>query len=182
MLLAGGTVGGVVMLVYQVGTFFTHYASVHLHYSKDVILLAGVFGGICTIGCVAASAIMSDRYGQRPLIVAGVALGVPWSLLLMPLIDSRRPVVFTLAIVVTYAIIGIAMGPLASYLPGIFAARYRYTGTALSYNLGGILGGAIPPVISPALLNSFGSWAVGVMMGGFAALGLICILLLGRKP
>ena len=182
VLLAGGLVSGVLMLVYQVGTFFTHYASVHLHYSKDVILLAGVIGGVCTIACVAASAILSDRYGQRRCIMVGIALAVPWSLVLLPLIETRRPVVFTLAIAMTYAIIGIATGPLAAYLPGIFASRYRYTGTALSYNIGGILGGGIPPVASPALLNSFGSWAVGLMMCGLASLSLISLLALGRAP
>lgn len=182
VLLAGGLVTGILMLVYQVGTFFTHYAAVHLHYSKDVVLLAGVIGGICTIGCVAASAILSDRYGQRRCIMAGMALAVPWSLALLPLIETRRPVVFTIAIAVTYAVIGIAMGPLAAYLPGIFATRYRYTGTALSYNIGGIVGGAIPPVISPALLNAAGSWAVGLMMCGLAVLSLISIVALRRAP
>lgn len=180
VLLAGGLVSGILMLVYQVGTFFTHYAAVHLHYSKDVVLMAGVIGGICTVGCVAASAILSDRYGQRRCIMAGIALAAPWSLALLPLMELRRPVIFTLAIAVTYAIIGVATGPLAAYLPSIFPTRYRYTGTAMSYNIGGILGGGIPPVISPALLNSFGSWAVGLMMCGLAVLSLLSIMALGR--
>jgi hypothetical protein len=112
--------------------------------------------------------------------MTGIGLAVPWSLALLPLIETRRPVVFTVAIAVTYAIIGVATGPLAAYLPGLFAERYRYTGTALSYNIGGILGGGIPPVISPALLNSFGSWAVGLMMCGLAVLSLVSIVALGR--
>jgi MFS family permease len=182
VVLAGALVAGILMLVYQVGTFFTHYAAVHLHYAKDIVLLAGVIGGFCTIGCVAASAILSDRYGQRRCIMAGIGLAVPWSLVLLPLIETRRPVVFTIAIAVTYAIIGVATGPLAAYLPGLFAARYRYTGTALSYNIGGILGGGIPPVISPALLNSYGSAAVGLMMCALAALSLVSIVALGRMP
>lgn len=179
VLLAAGAVAGVLMLVYQVGTFFTHYASVHLRYSKDVVLLAGVVGGLAAIACVAASAILSDTYGQRRVIMLGLGLALPWSLLLMPLVDTRRPMVFTLAIVVTYAIIGTSMGPLASYLPAIFATRYRYTGTAVSYNIGGILGGGIPPVISPALLNAFGAWAVGLMMGALALISLVSVVLLG---
>lgn len=120
----------------------------------------GVLGGLCSMGCVAASAILSDRYGPRRFIAGGPAVAVPWSFALMPIIDMRRPVVFTLAVMVTYAIIGAAMGPLPAHLPGIFATRYRYTATAVSYNIGGILGGALPPVVSPALLHSFGSPAV----------------------
>lgn len=178
VVLAALAVAGVTMLAYQVSTFVTHYAAVHLHYSKTTILLAGVLGGLCSIGAVAASAILSDTYGPGRFLAAGLAVAVPWSLALLPLIDLRRPVVFTLAVVVTYAIIGTALGPLPAYLPGIFAARYRYTGVAVSYNIGGILGGAIPPVISPALIQSFGSWAVGVMMGVLATVSLIAALLL----
>jgi metabolite-proton symporter len=181
VILAGLTVAGVLTLVYQTGTFFTHYASVHLHYSTDVILLAGVLGGFCTIATVAASATLSDTYGQRRCILVGVGVAVPWSLVLLPLIDTRRPLVFTAAIAVTYAIIGIGLGPLASWMPGLFPTRYRYTGTALAHNLGGILGGGIPPVISPALLTSYGSWAVGLMMGGMAVISLAAMLALRRS-
>ncbi len=181
VLLAGGATIGVLTLVYQVGTFFTHYASVHLHYSKDVVLLAGVIGGLCAIACVAASAILSDTYGQRLFLMIGLVLAVPWSFALFPLIETRRPLVFVAAIALTYAIIGIAMGPLASYIPQLFAARYRFTGAALAYNLGGILGGGVPPVISPILLNSFGSWSVGLMMGCLELISVGCVVLLGRN-
>lgn len=178
VLLAAATVAGIFMLAYQVSTFITHYAAVHLHYSKNTILLAGVLGGLCSVGCVAASAILSDRYGPRRFIATGLALAVPWSLVLMPLIDTGRPVVFTAAVMVTYGLIGAAMGPLPAYLPDNFDARYRYTGTAVSYNIGGIVGGAIPPVVSPALINSFGSWAVGLMMGAMSTISVIAALLL----
>jgi MFS family permease len=167
VLLAAVTVSGVLMLVYQLGTF---------------VLLAGVLGGLVTVGCVAASATLSDTYGQRRCILVGVLLAVPWSLLLMPLVDTRRPLVFTAAVVVTYAIIGIGLGPLASYIPGLFATRYRYTGTALSYNVGGILGGGIPPVVSPALVTSYGSWAVGLMMCALAVASLLSTVALGGTP
>ena len=110
-----------------------------------------------------------------------MAAAVPWSFAVLPLIDSGRPAVFTAAIVVTYVIIGTAMGPIATYLPELFAARYRYTGTAISYNIGGILGGGIPPVVSPALLSSFGAWAVGLMMGALTSVSLICLWLLGER-
>lgn len=178
VLLGAGVVMGILTLVYQTGTFFTHYASEHLHYSKDVVLSAGVVGGFASIACVAASATLSDRYGRRLPMQCAMVVSVPWSFMVLPLIDSGRPAIFTLAIVTTYAVIGIAMGPIATYLPELFAARYRYTGTAIAHNIGGILGGGIPPVLSPALLSSFGTWAIGLMMGALALVSVVCLWML----
>ena len=93
---------------------------------------------------------LSDRFGRRRLITIGFALAVPWSFVMLPLIDTRNPVLFGVAIVGTFGIIGISSGPIAAFLPLVFPTRYRYTGTGLAYNLGGIVGGAIPPVISPS--------------------------------
>lgn len=97
---------------------------------------------------------------------------------MLPLIDTRNPVLFGLAIVGTFAIIGISSGPIAAFLPLVFPTRYSYTGTGLAYNLGGIIGGAIPPVISPVLLVTYGGWAIGVMMAGTALVSLVSVALL----
>ncbi len=176
--LAAGSVIAALALVYEVGTFFTHYASAHLGYSTSLVLLAGALGGLCAVGCVAVAAARSDVYGRRRVMGFGYALAVPWSFLVLPLLETRNDIVFTAAIMVTYAIIGIALGPLASFIPETFATRYRYTGAGLSHNVGGIIGGAIPPVISEYLLATFGSWAIGVMLGGLALLSLGCVGLL----
>lgn len=178
--LAAGAVIAVLALVYEVGTFFTHYATAHLGYSTTTVLLVGVLGGLCTVAVVATSANLSDSYGRRRVIMVGYALATPWSFAVLPLLETRNTLVFGAAITITYAIIGIVMGPMASFIPEIFAIRYRYTGAALSYNLGGIVGGAIPPVISEYLLTAFGSRAIGLMLGGLSLVSLVCVALLGE--
>jgi hypothetical protein len=156
-LLAAGAVIGVLALVYEVGTFFTHYATAHLGYSTDLVLLVGALGGLCT---------------------AGYALAVPWSLAVFWLIETRNDLLFGAAIVLTYAIIGIVLGPMTSFIPETFAMHYRYTGAALAHNIGGILGGGVPPVISEYLLRAYGSWAIGLMLGGLSLVSLVCVRML----
>lgn len=180
LVLAAGAVTGLFMLAFQVGTYFPSYAATHLHYDEDLILLVGVAGGLCTLVFVAASAILSDTYGRRRILGTGAALALPWTLVLFPLIQSGSPVRYAIAIVGTYAIIGIMMGPLAAFIPEIFAVRYRYSGTGLSFNVGGILGGALPPVLSPMLLSSYGSWSITAMMAGFTVVSLVSVLLLNE--
>ena len=113
-------------------------------------------------------------------MAAGFIAAVPWSFAVIPLIETGKPVLFGVAIVVTYAIIGIVSGPLAAFVPGIFAFKYRYTGAALTNNFAGIIGGAIPPVLSPALMAAYGGSAIDLMMAGFSVLSLTCVVLLRR--
>lgn len=175
VLLAGGAAICAPMLVFQAGTFFTHYAAVHMGYSLTLVLLVGVVGGLFAIVFAAASAILSDTYGRRRIIMCGVAIAAPWAFAVFPVIETNDHMVFGAAIVATYALAGFCMGPLAAFVPEIFAAPYRYTGTALSQTTGAIVGGALPPVLSPTLFASFGGWAVAAMMGGLALVNLVCV-------
>ena len=178
VLLAGGAAICAPMLVFQAGTFFTHYAAEHMDYSTNLVLLVNVIGGLCAIGFAAVTAIRSDTHGRRRVMAIGYAVAVPWSFVVFPLIESRDPLVFAVAIVVTYAVIGVCMGPVAAFLPEIFAAQYRYTGAALSQTVGCIVGGALPPVLSPIVMASFGGGAIALMMGSLALVSLACVLAL----
>ena len=55
--------------------------------------------------------------------------------------------------------------PAAAYLPEIFAARYRYTGAGMGFNLAGILGGAVSLIVAPPLTAAFGGSVSGLPVG-----------------
>ena len=61
-----------------------------------------------------------------------------------------------------------------SFVPELFATRYRYTGAGLALNLAGILGGAVPPLIASPLLTRYGGWAIGLMMAILVLISLAC--------
>ena len=91
------------------------------------------------------------------------------------MLDTGTPLAFATGLTVTMVIFAIAYGPAGSYLPELFRAKYRYTGAGLGYNLAGVLGGAIPPLLAPGLAASFGSIAIGIMMALMGVLSLICV-------
>ncbi len=176
--LAAGSILGSLGFIYMAGTYLTTYAHSHLGYSRNVILFVGVLGGLASIAGVALSATLSDRVGRRRMMLVGWAGCLPWSFVVIPLMDTGKPVLYAVAIVGMYAIAAIGSGPTAAFIPELFATRYRYSGSALAVNIAGVIGGALPPLIAGTLLATYGSWGIGLMLATLVLAGLVCTYLL----
>lgn len=175
LLLAAGATAGAVTLFYQVGTFMSTYAEGHLHLPKETIFWVGAMGGMALMVGATISGVLGDTFGRRRLAAIGYAVAVPWSFAMLPMVQTGEVMFFAVTVLATYFCIGFIGAPLSAFLPGNFATRHRYTGAAMANNLGAILGGAVPPMVSP-LLVQHGNSAIGAMMGGFALLGLVSVL------
>jgi MFS family permease len=176
--LAGGSVLVTFGFVFMAGTYLTTYAHSHLGYSRNVILFVGVLGGLASIAFVALSATLCDRVGRRRMMLVGWAGCLPWSFVVIPLVDTGKPILYAVAIVGMYAVAGIGSAPTAAFIPELFSTRYRYTGSALATNLAGVIGGALPPLIAGTLLATYGSWAIGLMLATLALTSLVCTYVL----
>ena len=82
-----------------------------------------------------------------------------------------------LGVVLLQGAIGIAYGPLGAYLPELFAARYRYTGAGLSYNIATVIGGALTPIIASQLIQRFGTLSVGIYTAALCIVSLVALAL-----
>ena len=59
---------------------------------------------------------------------------------------------------------GLVYGPLGAWLTGLFPVEVRYTGASMTFNAGGILGGAAAPIVAQALGDWRGTAAVGLYL------------------
>ncbi|SON61248.1 Inner membrane metabolite transport protein YhjE [Mycobacterium simulans] len=178
MILAAGSTMTCFGFVYLASAYLASYAHANLGYSRSLILFDGVLGGLTCIVFGAFAAVLSDQVGRRRIVLIAWAAALPWSFVVMPLIDSGDPTLFAVALVGMYAIASFGYGPVPAFLPELFATRWRYTGTALSVNLAGIVGGTLPPLLAGTLAATCGSWAIGLMLAGFAVTSLVCTYLL----
>ncbi|PLV53818.1 MFS transporter [Mycobacterium simiae] len=176
--LAAGAVLGGMSLCYLGNTYFAMYAHSHLGYTRNFIWTVGVLSGLVSLIAVVTSAMLCDRFGRRRMMLIGWSACVPWSFVVLPLIDTGKPILYVLAIVGMFALAGIGSGPTGAFIPELFATRYRYSGSALAINLAGVLGGALPPLLAGTLVASYGSWSVGVMLAALTLTGVICTYLL----
>jgi MFS family permease len=176
--LAAGSMIGFFALGYLANAYFMSYAHTHVGFSPDVILAVGLLGGVIVVVFNAISSILSDIYGRRRVIMTALALGVPWSFVVLPLIDTGNVALFALAMSGTYAIAASSYGPMAAFIPEIFGTRYRYSGAGLSLNLAGLVGGAVPTIIAAPLLATWGVSAIGIMMTAVVLVSLVCTIAL----
>jgi MFS family permease len=178
VVLAAGSMIGFFTLGYMANAYFMSYAHTHVGFSPDLVLAVGLLGGVIVVLFNAVSAMLSDKFGRRRVIITALAIGIPWSLVVLPLIDTGNAVLFAVAMSGTYAVAASSYGPMAAFVPEIFGTRYRYSGAGLSLNLAGLVGGAVPTIIAAPLLATWGVTAIGVMMTSVVLVSLICTALL----
>jgi MFS family permease len=178
IVLSGVAMSTLFAMFYIGSTFLTSYGSSKLEFSRTMILGFGMIAAVVLAVATAAAAILSDRIGRRKVIAGSYVAAFIWSLLLFPLLDTGSPIAFLIGVTITLSLYGIANGPAGALLPEMFQSRYRYTGAGLSYNLGGIIGGAIPPILAAQIVANYSSIWVGVLLAGLSAVSLACVLAL----
>ncbi|HZN83621.1 MAG TPA: MFS transporter [Mycobacterium sp.] len=174
VVLAAGSMIGFFTLGYMANAYLMSYAHTHVGFSPKLILSVGLLGGVVVVVFNVLGAVLSDAIGRRRVIMTAFAIGVPWSFVVLPLVDTGNAVLFALALAGTYAVAGTAYGPMAAFIPEIFGTRYRYSGAGLSLNLAGLVGGAVPTIVAAPLQATWGVAAVGAMMAVVVVASLVC--------
>ncbi|MFP5071010.1 MFS transporter [Pseudonocardia nantongensis] len=176
--LGAGSTTAVFAFFYIGVTYLTSYGTQNLGLTRPTVLAMGIVGGIVFALTTIGGAILSDRIGRRKVVVYGNVASVAAGIVAFPIIDIGTAWSFGLGLCVVLGVVGIAYGPIGAQLPELFPTRFRYTGAGIAYNLAGVFGGGIVPLISTALVPLFGSLAIGALLAAVSALSLACTLAL----
>ncbi|MEV7615436.1 MFS transporter [Streptomyces sp. NPDC089799] len=179
LLFSGGALAVGYAVFYAVTTWSLAYATEHLRVDRTV-MLACIMIGVAVMGLVTPLiAVLGDRYGRRPLCLVGCTASALWMFPFVALLGTADPVLMTLGF--TGALLGMVtmFAVVGAYLPELYEPRIRCTGAAVGYNLGGVIGGALTPVVATALAGGSGPpWGVAAYLVGVALLSLGCFALL----
>ena len=177
-----GTLGVVACfaIFYLATAFALGYGTTTLHYGRQTFLAVQLGAILFMAAGILASGYLSDRFDARRVLMGGCIAGVLVGQLLAPLMGAGQIAPTALFLCLALLVMGFVYGPLGAWLPGLFPARVRYTGASLAFNVGGILGGALAPLIAQALAERGGLPPVGFYFSGAALVSLAALALLRR--
>ncbi|MEU0205474.1 MFS transporter [Streptomyces canus] len=180
VLLTAGALAIGYAIFYTVTTWSLAYGTERLGVSRTVMLTCIMAAVLVKGSLTPVAALLGDRYGRRPLCLAGCAAAALWMFPMVALLATGEPFLMFLGFLGAMIAFITMFAVVAAYLPELYEPRVRCTGAAVGYNLGGVVGGALTPIVATALVAHGGRvpWGVGAYLTGIALLSLGCFALL----
>ena len=173
-----GTVGAIACFAaYYVGTaFLLGYGTKTLGFTMQQFLLMQLGAILFMAAGIWAAAWLADkRFDERRVLAGGCVATILVGFLIAPLMAAGAGGTFAF-LALTLLAMGFVYGPLGAWLPGLFPARVRYTGASIAFNVAGVIGGGLTPLIAQGLANERGLAPVGWYLSAAAGLSLVALL------
>ena len=163
-------------LFYSLGTWSLAYGVKSLGFSQSQYLAMELFAVLFFAAFIMVGCFSADRFGRKRTLYTATAAMLVFSAVCPQLLTGTQNFAGVLAFLcVGFSIMGALFGPCGAYLPELFPAKVRYSGSGLAYNLAAVTGGAFAPTIATALVTSFGIQALGWYLGAMAAIALVAL-------
>ncbi len=164
-------------LFYTLATWSLSYGTGNLGFSNREYLLMLMGSVIVFAIFIVISCTYADKLGRRRVLITSSVLLVFFAAL-FPLLLMQQHNAFQvmLFLCIGFALMGTAFGPIGAFLPELFDANVRYSGSGIAYNLAAIVGAAFAPTIATWLSTNFGVRSVGVYLGIMAVCCLIAVV------
>ena len=173
-LVIGTAIGISVYVIFYLTTVFAlSWGTSALGYTRNQFLVIQLVGVVFFGLTVPLSALLAEGGRRSMLMWVNVAIAA-FGLVLAPIFESGTAGA-VVTMVVGFALVGFAYGPIGTVLAELFPTAVRYTGSSLTYNFAGIFGASLAPYIATWLATNWGLEFVGYYLSASALLSLAAL-------
>ena len=156
--------------------FIISYGQNTLKMPSNQLLLIGTLAAVGWFAFTLLGGLLGDRIGRVRSFQIGYVILALWAVPMWFLIDTKDVTLFFIGALGLTVGLGLSYGPQAALFAELFPAKIRYSGVAVSYALGAVLGGAFAPMIAQWIIGVSGqSWRVGLYIAVLAVISLIAV-------
>ncbi|WP_310498378.1 MFS transporter [Sandarakinorhabdus sp.] len=166
--------------LFYIATVFALGHATGLGFAREAVLSVQLLAILFLAAGILLAGWLSDRFSPRAVLMAGSLAAVLVGGALGPMMTLGTLPGIGGFLALALFVMGFVYGPLGAFLPGLFPARVRYTGASVAFNMGGIIGGGLTPVIAQSLSQQYGLASVGLYVAGAAGVSLAGLLLLPK--
>jgi MHS family proline/betaine transporter-like MFS transporter len=159
-------------VAYMIRAYLNVFFLRFMNYSSTDALLLTAFSLIAFVVVLPIFGLLSDRVGYRKFVKIAAWIIILFALPTFHFLSSNDIRIVLLGIVMISMLAASISAPALPYAIQNFSPALRYSGVALSWNLGNALFGGTAPTIATYLTNSFGFQAPAFYIVGLAFLFL----------
>jgi metabolite-proton symporter len=182
VLVAGMFAATATFVIFYLMTVFTlSWGVSNLGFERQEFLLLQI-GGVIFFGLtIPLSAVIADRRGRIPMLIAATLGIILFGLTFEPLFGSGSRIGTLAFLAIGLGLMGFTYGPLGTALSELFPTAVRYTGASLAFNLAGIVGASLAPYVATWLARTYGLEFVGYYLSTAGVLTLIALMIIARE-
>lgn len=170
-------------IFYLATSFALAHGTSKLGYPKEQFLLIQLGAILFMAAGIVFAGYRSDVSSAQRVLSRGCGATILIGFLFGPSLASGSWLVIFLGLAAALFVMGLVYGPLGSWLTELFPVRVRYTGASVAFNAGGILGGAMAPIVAQALAEWRGTPVVGLYLALAGVVSWLGLLMVRRsKP
>lgn len=162
-------------LVYMAGPFALAQGTGPIGYDRDTFLLVQLAALVFALPLVIIFAFAADRSTKTRYLLPATLAVVPIGFALGPGLGSGSLWTAALTLFAFDACWAVINGSSSAWLCRLYPVNLRYSGFAFAFNTGGLIGGAVIPIVAQMVSSAGGLNYVGLILSATALLSFAAI-------